>query len=124
MGRRVNPLVWGPAAICDACGRACVSLDQAGCICWFCGEGLFMHRRFWRFVACPECGGVGRVLCDRCNRVGVLVFPKEDLDLLDLARELATLPDRYRRGAGPLPALIVEAGERGHALLGELENNA
>jgi DnaJ-class molecular chaperone len=102
MGRRINKLTFGPAGICDACGKRCVTLDQVGIPCFHCeGQGVFMHRQFWTFSPCPECGGECSSTCGRCNGVGCLVAAKEDVDLEALRRAWRQLLDRYQGGAVP-----------------------
>jgi hypothetical protein len=62
----------GPAALCDHCGRQCITLEQAGRPCFHCREGTFIHRSGWVFTSCPKCGG-GHMygMCNACNRTGV-----------------------------------------------------
>jgi len=92
----MNPLTMPPPAICDACGRSCCTLDQAGAPCFHCGKGLFLHRRWWRFTPCPDCNAGGaRCLCDTCNRTGFLATPAEDLDPDQLAQEWDAARARY-----------------------------
>jgi hypothetical protein len=72
-----NP--FGPAGVCDACGRACCVLSQAGapgepgirCYHSACGKGFFRHRAEWEFVRCAACRGTG-FLCAECAGKGVI----------------------------------------------------
>jgi len=99
----------GPAGICNVCGRACCTLDEAGIPCYHCFEGLFIHRQFWIYRACPECGGVGRTLCGMCNKVGCLAIAKEtELDVDALWHWLIGLRCRYRRSER-LPEAVASA---------------
>lgn len=100
----------GPAAICNLCGRPCCTLWEAGIPCFFCGEGLFIHRYYWHFRACPDCEGIGSSLCETCNRVGCLAIAKEDeLDLEALYTWLVGLDHRYRSDGQRVSAPVAEA---------------
>lgn len=109
MGRTVNQLVMGPAGICNLCGRKCCTLDEAGIACYFCGEGIFIHRYFWIFRPCPGCDGVFSSLCDVCNKVGCLAIAKEyELDVPYLWEWMAGLKRRYD-GNEIIPPLVAQA---------------
>jgi hypothetical protein len=53
MGRELSPMDSQPPATCDRCGGHACTLDQAGIVCYRCGAGIFMHRRFWRYLHDP-----------------------------------------------------------------------
>lgn len=111
MGRKINKLVMGPAAICNVCGRRCTTLDEAGIVCYHCGEGIFIHRSFWIYRPCPACAGEFSVACDVCNKVGCLAIAKEcELDLTYLWTWMAGLKGRYD-GRARIPPLVTEAAE-------------
>jgi hypothetical protein len=95
-------------------------MDQAGIVCYFCGGGVFMHRKFWIYSRCSECEGIGRTLCDACNRVGCLVAPREDLDLAELAAEWLAQLARCRAEGRAIPPILEQGAERARAVLGEL----
>lgn len=78
MGRRTYITTFGRPAICDACWRSCITMDQEGARCFHCGEGVFVHRRFWTQCLCRECNGAG---CDNCEH-GLVIFPSEDPDVM------------------------------------------
>ncbi|WP_017462554.1 hypothetical protein [Dyella ginsengisoli] len=82
-----NTAMTAPA-LCDACGRSCITLDQTGIVCYHCGLGCFMHRRFWQRLQCPDCSGVDATWCATCKGAGMLAEPKrdDDLDVADLLR--------------------------------------
>jgi hypothetical protein len=73
---------FGPAGACDACGRFCMTLDQAGapgepgiaCYHDACRAGQFRHRSEWDFWPCPACGGVK---CGACHYTGTVAVPRE-----------------------------------------------
>jgi hypothetical protein len=81
--RQTSPDTFGLAAICNVCWRSCITMDQEGARCWHCGQGVFVHRRFWAQTLCPTCGGAG--MCGHCEK-GLIVQPSEDPVVL------ATLP--------------------------------
>jgi hypothetical protein len=78
------PLRCIPAGVCDNCGRACLSLDQAGACgvpgirCYHCFAGDFRHRGEWVFTWCPECGGVDPYGCAKCHSRRVFATRKPD----------------------------------------------
>jgi len=78
---RYDKLLFGPAGACDACGRFCMSLHQAGApgvagiACYHCGRGRFRHRADWTFANCPACGGR---CCGECHYTGVVATPRPD----------------------------------------------
>ena len=78
MGRRTFITTFGLAAICDACWRSCITMDQEGGRCFHCGQGVFVHRRFWVQTLCNACNGTG---CSSCEK-GLMIFPSEDPDVL------------------------------------------
>jgi hypothetical protein len=73
MGRHVSKFTMGPPGVCDACGRFCQGLHQAGKRCYHCGKGIFIHRGEWDFRKCPACNdendGWG---CDNCHGTGIV----------------------------------------------------
>lgn len=74
MGRTIDP---EPAGACDACGRACCSLDQVGIPCFHCHAGVFMGRRWWTFAR----GRGGQWLAT----------PRDDIDPAELGVERARM---------------------------------
>lgn len=74
MGRQVNKLLFGPPAVCDACGGFACTLDQAGMPCYHCGTGTFLNRVHWRFEPCPECHG--HDWCTHCKSRGMVAIRK------------------------------------------------
>lgn len=87
MKGRSRNISLGPPALCDACLRSCITLDQAGAICYHCGEGVFMHRMFWQVLICPQCRDNDATWCTQCRGSGMLSVPArdDDLSLVDLA---------------------------------------
>lgn len=77
---RYPKTLFGPAGVCDACGRFCCTLCQAGgpgepgIRCYHCHQGHFRHRSEWAFSNCPECGGGG---CRACNFTGIAATRRE-----------------------------------------------
>jgi hypothetical protein len=68
-------------------------MDQEGATCWHCGQGVFVHRRFWVQTLCPACEGAG---CGGCEK-GLIIRPTEDPAILaQLPAYLAEL-ERSRR---------------------------
>lgn len=61
-------------------------MDQAGIVCFHCGAGVFMHRRFWRYQTCEVCQGA---CCSECRWTGVFATPLPDGDLDLVALRLA-----------------------------------
>jgi hypothetical protein len=68
MGRSHDANLLGAPAICNLCNRRCQGLHQAGGICYWCREGRFVHREFWKRGTClckgddyhcPYCFGSG-----------------------------------------------------------------
>lgn len=47
--RMMNSLL-GPGACCDACARPNWDMGSEGSLCYHCGRGVFMHRRFWVYT--------------------------------------------------------------------------
>lgn len=76
MGRR-NTRFMGPAGICDACGRGCMTLDQAGRRCYHCEAGTFVHRSELKMVPCELCYGDGYG-CETCKRTGMIATRIQD----------------------------------------------
>lgn len=77
----------GPPGACDACCRCCGTLDQVGIPCYYCHQGVFMHRRWWRFWE-DEYG----------QWFGV---PREDIDPAELEVERREM--EARQAAAKLP---------------------
>lgn len=71
-----NLRFMGPAAICDVCGRACCTLDQAGIPCYHCYLGIFIHRGEWDYSTCSACQGIG-FPCKACHDTGVMARRRE-----------------------------------------------
>ena len=71
-----------PAAICDNCGRKCITLDQAGgevkpgIKCYWCYAGRFRHRSLWDWYDCIACAGRDP-RCEFCHGIGLLGVPME-----------------------------------------------
>ena len=112
MGRQTSPTALGLAGICNVCRRSCITMDQAGSMCWFCGIGLFLPRPFWTQCLCPHCSGIG--MCPHCEK-GLLVEPvTEPAVLAQLADCLIAVETRYA------PDQVSKAAHRwialGHAL--------
>ena len=78
MGRRISITTFGHAAICDVCWRSCITMDQDGGRCFHCGEGVFVHRRFWVQTLCHACDGEG---CANCEK-RLEIFPSEDPNVM------------------------------------------
>jgi len=74
MGRTIDP---EPPGACDACGRACCTLDQVGIRCYHCRAGVFMSRRWWIFSR------------DQDSRW--VATPREDIDPVELEAERARM---------------------------------
>lgn len=66
-----NTAFMGPPGICDACGRGCQGLHQAGCPCYHCKAGTFIHRGEWHYTPCKSCGA-DVYGCAACNQNGVV----------------------------------------------------
>jgi hypothetical protein len=69
------PLRCIPAGACDACGKFCMSLNQAGIPCYHCFKGTFVHRGALRFHWCPACRGL-TPLCGVCDGRQVVAAPR------------------------------------------------
>jgi hypothetical protein len=101
MSRFLDPLVLGPPGVCDACGRYCCTLDQVGIPCYHCERGVFMHRTFWTFSACPFCSGAGNTGCLACQGSCIVATPDEAFDPLALAADRRCAVERYCVGVVP-----------------------
>ena len=110
MGRRSRPdqppWIKGAPAVCDACGRRCITLDQAGIPCYHCREGVFLPREAWDFWACPGCN-LQDPFCPACHGHGWVAVPRE-MPADEAAAILRRLPDRYVRRGEAVPAVIAE----------------
>ena len=92
--------------MCDACGRRCITLDQAGIPCYHCREGVFLPREAWDFWACPGCN-LNDPFCPACHGHGWVAVPRE-MPAAEAAAILRRLPDRYVRRGEAVPAVIAE----------------
>lgn len=90
------------------CGKRACTLDQAGIVCYHCGRGVFMHRRFWEFQPCPFCAAPGHYDCPHCLGKRVVARPKECIDVTDLRAEWRRLPQRFLSRGEPVPEVIAE----------------
>jgi hypothetical protein len=55
MGRTVNRQLFGPPAVCDACGATTESLHQVGSKCYKAGcQGVLQHRSLWVYTWWPN----------------------------------------------------------------------
>lgn len=106
--RVLDPCTPGPPAVCDVCGKRACTLDQAGIVCYHCGRGVFMHRRFWEFQPCAFCTMKGNFDCPHCLGKCVVARPKECIDIEDLRAEWRRLPERYLRCGQEVPSVIAE----------------
>lgn len=69
---RYGKFTFGPAGVCDACGRFCQGLHQVGIRCYHCLAGTFIHRGEWIFARCPVCmDGEKSWACEACSGTGV-----------------------------------------------------
>lgn len=107
MGRKVHHLVMGPAGTCETCGRSCCTLHEVGNPCYFCARGdvlpggqpgVFMHRRFWHYTACPFCDGRDPP-CLVCFGNGVLASPREDIEEHVVREEWRSIVDQAARSS-------------------------
>lgn len=81
-------------------------MDQEGAVCFHCKKGIFMGRRFWVCKPCARCHGEPGGLCSLCDGRGMLVWPREDLDMKELKDTWRKLPWRYRRE--PVPGIVLD----------------
>lgn len=108
MGRSINHATFAAPAVCDVCHRPCCTMDQAGIVCYHCGKGVFLHRRFWTFAACTACACHPEGCCPECGGTGLLAYPRADLDTEDLRAEWRGLPERYIRAGRAVPAPVAD----------------
>ncbi|CAD0362710.1 MULTISPECIES: hypothetical protein [Xanthomonas] len=102
---RLDPWLFGPPGVCDACGGPCGTMDQAGIVCYFCFAGVFMQRSFWQFARCPSCKGTDIFCVDCCGRAYVST-PREDIDVDELRQYWASVVARHSEFGEDLPAPI------------------
>ncbi|MGD6497627.1 hypothetical protein VWR49_22640, partial [Xanthomonas citri pv. citri] len=102
---RLDPWQFGPPGVCDACGGACGTMDQAGIVCYNCLAGVFMPRGFWQFSPCPSCRGTDS-FCSCCGGRNWIATPREDIDVDELARDWQTAIKRALSDEPSLPAPI------------------
>ena len=98
----------GPVSICDTCGTPAWECASAGLICHRCKVGVFMHRTFWTYSPCPDCGPATRTFCDSCKSAGVIATPREEVTEDALREEYAKLAYRYQSQRYPVPEQIAE----------------
>lgn len=77
MGRGRNTNIMGPAGVCDACGRTCMTLCQVGIQCYHCQAGVFQGRAKWNYWDCPACKGDLDPLCEFCHGWNIVAVPRE-----------------------------------------------
>jgi hypothetical protein len=104
---RRNLNFLGPTAICDTCGKPGWDCHVAGLPCFFCRDGLLMHRMFWRYTPCPDCA-FHSILCETCRGAGVLATPREEVTVADLWEEYNKLADRFRSQRYEVPRQLAE----------------
>lgn len=68
----------GRPGFCNVCVRPCSDLNQVGARCYYpdCGQGEFVHRRYWSQALCACGGGGGN--CPWCLGSGFIAIPSED----------------------------------------------
>lgn len=98
----------GPTAICDTCGTPAWECASAGLICHRCKTGVFMQRKFWTYIPCPDCTPGDRSVCPSCNGAGVIATPRDEVTVEDLREEYAKLADRYQWQRYAVPVEIAE----------------
>jgi hypothetical protein len=104
---RRNLNFLGPTAICDACGKPGWDCHVAGLPCFFCSDGLFMHRKFWVYTPCPDCG-YRNIFCETCRGAGVIATPREEVTAEEVRDAYLEAAENFQRYRGAVPALIAE----------------
>ncbi|SOO00334.1 conserved hypothetical protein [Xanthomonas citri pv. fuscans] len=104
---RLDPWLFGPPGVCDACGSRCGTMDQAGIVCYACKAGVFMPRGFWQFSPCPACKGTDS-FCTCCEGRNCIATPREDIDMRELEGAWAAAVARYSAFGEELPAPIAD----------------
>lgn len=95
----------GPIAICDTCGKPGWDCHAARSVCWHCSVGLMMHRKFWTYVACTDCGG--STFCDTCRGAGVIATPREEVTASELLEEYTKAAHGYQAQRYPVPEPVI-----------------